>query len=169
MRRHRSRRHGNSSSQFAEDLLELVETFFACNPAGRLQSAAGKSFAAVRRVAQCDGVGGGVKTDFVRTRNCAGAIRAETHWLRVARVTYFFGKFFQRSARRILFCRMMDFPAPGFVFGMFREKCSSLCDDSQKKIYADRKIRGPDEARLRLHNRFARNSNLLEPPCCADD
>ena len=95
-----------------------------------MQGAAGKTFAAARGVAQRDGVGGGVEADFVRSGKCAGAVRAEANWPRVARVAHFFGKFFQRAARRIFFCGVMDFPAPGFVFGMFREESGGLCDGS---------------------------------------
>src|SRR5271167_560368 len=60
--RAQGRRYGDLSTQFSEDLLELVETLFPSDPARRLQRAASESLAAARRVAQRDGVRARVET-----------------------------------------------------------------------------------------------------------
>ena len=51
-----------------------MEAFLAYYPFCGLQCAAGKAFAAARAVAQGDGVGRGIETDFVRAGMCAGAV-----------------------------------------------------------------------------------------------
>src|SRR5271169_2502644 len=161
--RPKGRRYEDPSTQFAEDLLKFVEPFSAGDPARCLQSAARKTFAAVRCVAQRDGIGSGIETDFVRTGNRAGAIRAEADWPRVTPRVHFFGKFFERAGGRVFFCGMVNFPAPGFVLRMLGEKNGSVRNDLQKKIHAHGKIRSPHEPGLCVEDSFARNRKLFEP------
>ena len=118
MCRPEGRRYINPSTQFAEDLLKFVETLFARDPTRCLQRAARKTFSAARRVAQRDGVRGGVETNFVRAGNRSGAIRAEADRPRVTRAAHFFRKFFERAAGRVFFCGMVNLPAPRFVLRM---------------------------------------------------
>src|SRR5580700_2886331 len=89
----------SNSSEFAEDLLELVETFFSGDPARGLQCAARKSFAAARCVAQRDSVREGIKTNFMRAGNRTRAIGTEADGSCVTRGLHLFRQYFQRAAR----------------------------------------------------------------------
>src|ERR1035441_486349 len=67
------------------NLAELVEPFFVYNPLRRLQRAPGEAFPAARRVAERDGVGPAIESDFVGAGNCAGAIGSHVDGARIAR------------------------------------------------------------------------------------
>ena len=91
----------------------------------------GESFAAARGVPQRDGVRRRIETDFVRAGVRARAIGAEGERAGVSRGSDLFGKFFQRAGGRVLLGGMMNLPAPGFVFGVLREKSGGVARQSR--------------------------------------
>src|SRR5216684_3001904 len=82
---------------------------------------------------------------------------------------HFFGKFFERPRRRVLFLGVMNLPSPCFVFGMFGKERRRMGDSLNEKIHSHGKIRRPYQTRLTLLDRFARGRKLIEPAGGADD
>src|SRR5437879_13429726 len=101
----------------------------------------GKSFAASRRVPQRDRVRSRIKTDFVGPGVRARAIRAESDGPDVTRGAHFFRSFLERPRRRVLFCRVMNLPAPRFVFGMLgkeRRRMTNSLEDRKSVVEGKR-------------------------------
>jgi len=63
-----------------------VKSFLAHHPLRGLERSARKTFAAARRVAQGNRVGGGIESDLVRTGNRPGPVRAGIDRSRVSRL-----------------------------------------------------------------------------------
>jgi hypothetical protein len=59
-----------------QDVAEFVAAFASNNPLCRFQSASGETLAVTGGVSQRDGVGGGIETDFVRSRMTPRAVGA---------------------------------------------------------------------------------------------
>src|SRR6266852_1443634 len=118
---------------------------------------------------QRDRVPSRIKSDFMRAGMRAGATGAEADRPLVTCCKHFFGKFFERPRRRVLFLGVMNLPSPCFVFGMFGKERSRMGDSLNEKIHSHGKIRRPYQTRLTLLNRFARGRKLIEPAGGADD
>ncbi len=78
----------------------------------------GVAFAAAGGVAQGDGVGRRVEADFMRAGVGAGAVGGKTQRAGIPGGLDFFSEFFESAGGGIFFCGVMNFPAPGFVFGV---------------------------------------------------
>jgi len=101
----------------------------------------GEGFAAAGGVAQGDGIRGGIEADFVGAGVRAGAVGGQTYGASVARGADLFGEFFESAGGSVFFRGVVDFPTPGFVFGMTGDGGGGLRDDLKKKIYANGKVR----------------------------
>src|ERR1019366_3017857 len=84
------------------NLGELVKTLLAGDPLSGLQRAARESFAAARRVAQRNGIGGRIKTNLVRAGMRAGPVAAGVDGARVTGLLHFLHQLEQCARRRVL-------------------------------------------------------------------
>src|SRR5881392_758995 len=132
------------------------------------QRAARKTFAAARRVTQRDGVRGGIETDFMRAGMRTRAVGTQADWTGVAVCSHVFRKFLHRPRRRVFLRGVVNFPAPSFVFPVLGEERRRARDGFEEKVYANRKIRRPDNPRSAACHSFADRRKMFEPPGCAD-
>src|SRR5215470_5078711 len=63
---------------------ELIKPNFADDPLRGLQRSSGEAFAASCRVAEGDGIGGGIEADLVSARDRAGSIGPDVDGTRIA-------------------------------------------------------------------------------------
>src|SRR6266478_2913848 len=133
------------------------------------QRAARKTFAAARRVTKRDGVRGGIETDFMRAGMRTRAVGTQADRTVVAACSHLLRKFLQRPRRAVFLRGVVNFPAPGFVFPVFREERRGVRDGLQEKVHANRAIGRPDNARSAACHRFADRGNMIEPDGCADN
>ncbi len=75
-----------------------------------------------------------------------------------------FGELLQRAGGRIFLGGMVNFPAPGFVFGMLREKRRGARDGFDEQIHADGKIRSVHQRRARGSHCVAHFRQMAVPP-----
>ncbi len=146
-----------------------MQPALADHPLRGLQRPARESFAAARRVPQCDGVRRGVKSDFVRPRIRSRAVRARVDPPRVPRALHLFDQLEQRSRRRIFLRRVMHFPRPGAVFRLIREQARGLGDHAAKNIYANRIVRAIHHAHAALVDKTSHAIQLAVPSRRAHD
>src|ERR1700741_4755496 len=163
----RSARRQRFFSQLAKNLLKLEHSLFPADPPRRLQRAAGKSFTIARRMPQRNRVRRGIEPNFVRPGDRAGAVRSKVDFPRISVRSDLFSQSFQRSRRRIFLGGVMDFPAPGFVVRILREKLGGARYCLEEDVNADRKIGAPYQRGSRRKHRLAHCRQGVVPACSA--
>src|SRR5438046_10003936 len=93
----------------------------------------------------------------------AGAVRTQVFRAVVAASAQRLRELPERAGRRVLLRRMVNFPTPGFVFGLSRNQTGSMRNDLNEKIYAYGKIRRPNERGAVLFHNRSNRGQVVEP------
>src|SRR5438552_19144030 len=99
----------------------------------------------------------------MRTR----AVGTQADWTGVAVCSHVFRKFLHRPRRRVFLRGVVNFPAPSFVFPVLRELRRGVRDGFEEKVYANRKMRRPYNARSAAYHVFAGGGRLVAPAGCS--
>src|SRR5437879_3446520 len=162
-------KHFASSVPLEQNLAKFKPALFADHPFGRGERAARKAFSAARGVAQRNGVGRRIETNFVGAGMSAGPVRAYIHSPVRIGLFHLFHQFQQRSARRVFFGGVMNFPGPRSVLLVRSELPRRFATQTQKDINSDGKVWTPYHSRTGpFHSRFGA-IHLIGPPRRADD